>query len=113
MNKREEAGGGEAKHRYGFRAAIHRRTPFHAEKKQNCRNQCPGVCNTDPEDKGCNIEIPSDGIILPRHSDAGHDLMQPRARPPRNSQSQDPDEHVIPLLGPVQRLGQIEICFGI
>jgi hypothetical protein len=71
----ENRGANHCKKRHRFRGAVNRSTPFLPEQKQDRRDQCAGMSDTDPENEVCNVPRPANrDLISPCANASGNEI---------------------------------------
>ena len=81
MDKNEDCGcqNGEEGHRLG--APVDGSAPRRLGNEKDCREECTGVADTNPEDEVCQVDAPQVGLVKARHPLTDIDLVAPRHNP--------------------------------
>src|SRR6266536_442765 len=96
MNAWENRGANDRKKCHRFRGAVNRSAPFLVEQKQDGRDQCASVSDTNPKNEVRDVPGPANRMIQSPGADAGGNLVTEAKKTERRHARSDRKNHPPP-----------------
>src|SRR4029077_17692783 len=99
MDSGENRGANDGKERHRLRRAVDRRTPFLPKQKQDGRDECSCMSDTDPKNEVRDVPGPANRDVVSPGADTRANLIAKTKEPERRGTRGDGERHPPPARG--------------